>query len=166
MGKAAATAGAAAQAAEDASRNDGCGKVDKNASKLAKREEELQRKKERDALEEAETATATKKKNEPPKKKTQFELMALLNPPKKKEKPKKEEPLERNINHVRMEEAAAAGNAMAASGVDGATALLQQLKTGATLLTTRMQIPSAVARLRSRHTRNERSRGCEKRIQA
>jgi len=120
-----------AQAAEDASWNDGGGKVDKNASKLAKREEELQRKKERDALEEAETATATKKKNEPPKKKTQFELMALLNPPKKKEKPKKEEPLERNINHVRMEEAAAAGNAMAASGVDGATALLQQLKTGA-----------------------------------
>ena len=116
------------------------------------------------AEQEAETATATKKKNEPPKKKTQFELMALLNPPKKKEKPKKEEPLERNINHVRMEEAAAAGknlrmhfsshtvptmisavcavlsvgengshagNAMAASGVDGATALLQQLKTGA-----------------------------------
>ena len=115
---------------------------------------------------EAETATATKKKNEPPKKKTQFELMALLNPAKKKEKPKKEEPLQRNINHVRMEEAAAAGkfahaffaiyctdddfgshedrvccsecgngsqagNAMAASGVDGATALLQQLKTGA-----------------------------------
>ena len=61
------------------------------------------------AEQEAETATTTKKKNEPPKKKTQFELMALLNPPKKKEKPKKEEPLERNINHVRMEEAAAAG---------------------------------------------------------
>eukprot|EP00286_Rhodomonas_abbreviata_P012801 CAMPEP_0181327396 /NCGR_PEP_ID=MMETSP1101-20121128/22079_1 /TAXON_ID=46948 /ORGANISM="Rhodomonas abbreviata, Strain Caron Lab Isolate" /LENGTH=216 /DNA_ID=CAMNT_0023436053 /DNA_START=34 /DNA_END=684 /DNA_ORIENTATION=- len=136
-GKAADAEAAAAKAAEDASWAD-AETAKKGAKKMSaeeKRLDDLRRKQERDMLEAEEAASLTPAKKAPAKK-TAFEVKnAFIIPPKtKKEKAKKPEPVEENINHVIRDaamEAAAKGVAVhEASGVDGATELLQNLRTG------------------------------------
>mmetsp|Transcript_1077 Transcript_1077/g.1801 ORF Transcript_1077/g.1801 Transcript_1077/m.1801 type:complete len:201 (+) Transcript_1077:182-784(+) len=128
----------AARAAEDASWQDSASdsKGNKKAAAEEKRAEELRRKAERDALEEAESASLAPVPKKP-QKKTQFELQnAFFVPPKKKDSKKKvkEPELEPNINHIIRDaeiEAAEKGvDASTATGVDAATDLLKNLRTG------------------------------------
>jgi len=104
-----------------------------------KRLDDLRRKQERDQLE-AEEAASLAPAPKAAAKKTQFEInkakgMMFIPPPsKKKANVKKQDPVEANVNHAIRDaalEAAAAGvDVKTASGVDDATNLLKNLRTG------------------------------------
>uniref|UniRef100_A0A7S0HC27 HMG box domain-containing protein n=1 Tax=Hanusia phi TaxID=3032 RepID=A0A7S0HC27_9CRYP len=125
---------ARAQAAEDAYWSHGSKDSSKHSTAEEKRLAELRRKEERKKLEEEESASLSNKKSTQPAKVTQAQIAQnLMFMPPKKEKKKQEPEIERNINHLRMEESRMLAEKgierKEASGVDAATDLLTNLST-------------------------------------